>query len=100
RQTAVDSQSGAGLIRAAASSSASSRPSSVFSSLQARMPIQVETTTRVMSGPGDRVRTHVTESRPGAMSAAGLRLEGPSRRIALVGLVIVLLLGIAIGVTL
>jgi methyl-accepting chemotaxis protein len=34
------------------------------------------------------------------MSAAGLRLEGPSRRIALVGLVIVLLVGVAIGVTL
>jgi methyl-accepting chemotaxis protein len=34
------------------------------------------------------------------VSASGIRLEGPSRRIALVGLVIVLLLGVAIGVTL
>jgi methyl-accepting chemotaxis protein len=34
------------------------------------------------------------------VSASGIRLEGPSRRIALVGLLIVLLLGIAIGVTL
>jgi methyl-accepting chemotaxis protein len=34
------------------------------------------------------------------VSASAIRLEGPSRRIALVGLVIVLLLGVAIGVTL
>ena len=34
------------------------------------------------------------------MSASGIKLEGPSRRIALVGLVIVLLLGVVIGVTL
>jgi methyl-accepting chemotaxis protein len=34
------------------------------------------------------------------VSSSGIRLEGPSRRIALVGLVIVLLLGVAIGVTL
>jgi methyl-accepting chemotaxis protein len=34
------------------------------------------------------------------VSVSGLKLEGPSRRIALVGLVIVLLLGVAIGVTL
>jgi methyl-accepting chemotaxis protein len=46
------------------------------------------------------VRTHVTQRKPGAVSASGIRLEGPSRRIALVGLVIVLLLGVAIGVTL
>jgi methyl-accepting chemotaxis protein len=51
-------------------------------------------------GPGDRVRTHVTQGRPGAVSASQIRLEGPSRRIALVGLAIVLLLGVAIGVTL
>jgi methyl-accepting chemotaxis protein len=34
------------------------------------------------------------------VSVSGIRLEGPSRRIALVGLVIVLLLAVAIGVTL
>ena len=34
------------------------------------------------------------------MSASGIKLEGPSRRIALVGVVIVLLLGVVIGVTL
>ena len=46
------------------------------------------------------MRTHVIQRRPGAVSASRIRLEGPSRRIALVGLVIVLLLGVAIGVAL